>query len=365
MMTPRQRMLAALRHEPVDRCPTMMFWGHLHAPDGRAIDGDEARERFGVDGRVVRMEPEVAEPSFQTFLQEIPPDVYVGDLEQLRRYCAWNYRPHAARGAEDAPADAESIRFPEFGRDAAHVRAREAIERYHQRDLAVFALPPRLGGIIFEAGWRMRGGFETFLIDLIERKPTVLWLLDRLTDLVEHHAEVLAGCGADVLYLGDDLGDPTHMLIAPDLWRELFKPRLARIIATARKTKPDLLVGYHSDGYIAPILGDLAEIGVSAIEPAQPDCMDVAGVRREYGDRLALIGTVGTAWLLDCGSPAAVAAEVGRRIDALGPTGLVVAPAYDVVPATPWGNVEALFATAMGRGCAAVGGGTRSPSGRG
>jgi uroporphyrinogen decarboxylase len=74
-------------------------------------------------------------------------------------------------------------------------------------------------------------------------------------------------------------------MISPATWREFFRDRLAGIIAAARAVRPDVRVIYHSDGHIEPILDDLVELGVAAVNPLQPEHMDALRIRRRYGPR--------------------------------------------------------------------------------
>jgi uroporphyrinogen decarboxylase len=156
---------------------------------------------------------------------------------------------------------------------------------------------------------------------------------------------MLVRAGIDILLLDDDVAMASGMIIGPDTWAAFFKPRLADIIRLAREVNPDLLVFYHSDGDFTPIVLGLVEIGVNVINPVQPDCMDAAAIKAEFGDRLALWGTVGSAWLWDRGAPDDVRAEVRRRVETLGPEGLLLCPAYDV-DFTPVENLLA-FADAV------------------
>ena len=41
-----------------------------------------------------------------------------------------------------------------------------------------------------------------------------------------------------------------------------LKPRLSRVIETARRINPDVLIFYHSCGYILPFIDPLIDIGV-------------------------------------------------------------------------------------------------------
>ena len=100
---------------------------------------------------------------------------------------------------------------------------------------------------------------------------------------------------------------------------------------------------YHCDGDFTALLPDLKEIGVNAVNPIAPDAMDAAAIRRQFGERLALWGTVGTPWTWDYGSPASIRNEVRARIADLGRAGLLLCPAYDLDFA-PRENVGAFIA---------------------
>jgi uroporphyrinogen decarboxylase len=195
--------------------------------------------------------------------------------------------------------------------------------------MAVAGSPPHLGGELFESAWRLRG-FERFMKDLVKQPGLVEYLLDQLTAVAAESAAILARAGVDVLLLSDDVAYGGGLLISPGTWSRFFKPRLARIIATARTAAPDLLVFYHSDGDFTRLLPDLVEVGVDVVNPVAPDCMDAAVVRQRFGDRLALWGTVGTAMTWDLGTPDQIRDEVRVRLETLGRSGLLLSPAYDL-----------------------------------
>ena len=141
------------------------------------------------------------------------------------------------------------------------------------------------------------------------------------------------------------------MMISPVTWRRFFKPRVADIIQAARAVKPGLPVLFHGDGFFEPIIGDLVEIGVNAINPLQADHMDAARIRRQYGSRLALWGTIGRQTTFSCGTPEAIRREVKQRIQTLGRSGLILSPAYDLgEPDIPWENIAAFLRAARAYG---------------
>ena len=241
------------------------------------------------------------------------------------------------------------MRFP--GEDLSE-RVRSAVAAQvldiHTKGMAAGGTLPHLGGELFESAWRLRG-LEAFLYDMHERPAWAHALLDRLEAFASGNARALAAAGIDVLSLGDDIGMPGSMMIGPGHWREFFRPRLARIISQARSLSPGIGVLYHSDGWFEPIIRDLLEIGVDAINPLQPEHMDAAAIRRTYGAAPALWGTVGSQNAFARAAPAEIQREVRQRISELGPRGLVLAPAYDIdTPEISKENIAAFLEAARG-----------------
>lgn len=174
--------------------------------------------------------------------------------------------------------------------------------------------------------------------DLIEA------LLDRLTTLRIVEARQLAQAGVDVLRLGDDVAGQTGMLMSLDTWRRWLKPRLARVIQAARAVKPNIHIFYHSDGDCWPVIPELIEIGVTVLNPIQPECMDPAQLKAEFGDQLAFWGTIGTQTTMPFGTPEDVRAAVKERIETVGRSGgLLIAPTHVLEPEVPWQNVVAFI----------------------
>ncbi len=352
-MTSRERLLVALDGGEPDRVPRALAFYHMDieslAPRGRYRDDL-------VDVRFIRFQPSREEEELGRQALPYEGDTRLGNPAQVATYARWSYHPadhHRRNPLAEARSldDLRSFPFPEaHGRYHAEGLARQ-VEDIHARGLAAGGNLPHLGGELFEAAWRLRG-LENFLIDLVRRPDWAHFLLDRLAALARRNAETLARAGIDVLALDDDVGMPGTMMISPDTWREFFKPRLAEIIAAARAISPDLRVLYHSDGYFAPIVGELIEIGVNAINPLQPEHMDAARIRARFGPRLALWGTVGRQTTFSFARPSEIREEVGRRIETLGRAGLILCPAYDVhEPDIPWENIEAFLEAAEAYGC--------------
>jgi len=199
------------------------------------------------------------------------------------------------------------------------------------------------GGCIFERGWYLRG-MENLLVDIYFNKDFATFLLDKITDINCMVSKLLVRAGIDILNIGDDVGGQRGMLMDPKIWREWFKPRLKKVINSARKGNRDLLVFYHSDGNVTEIIPDLIELGVDVLNPVQPECMDLDYVYKNFGDQISFWGTVGTQTTLPFGSPQEVEMIVKERIEKYGKTGgLVIAPAHMIEPEVPWENILAFF----------------------
>ncbi len=199
-------------------------------------------------------------------------------------------------------------------------------------------------GHMYENAWQVRG-YEPFLEDLLLRREWAELLLDRFCDNNRRAAIAAARAGCDYISTGDDVANQNALMFAPDLWRAVMKPRWAKVIAAARAIKPDLHVWYHSDGNISAILDDLVEIGITILNPVQPECMDPLAIRKRFGQRLAFDGCVGTQTTFPFGTPDDMRRVVrGLAADLRAERGgLMLSPTHVLEPEVPIANIEAFF----------------------
>jgi hypothetical protein len=110
--------------------------------------------------------------------------------------------------------------------------------------------------------------------------PFVERLGDFLVELVKFQIEEARG-RLTGMYIWGDVAYVTGMLFSPAFWREHFKPIVKRIIDECHKA--GLVVIYHGDGKVTPILGDYAEIGLDGYNPLECKAgMDAVQVRRDF-----------------------------------------------------------------------------------
>ena len=212
------------------------------------------------------------------------------------------------------------------------------MDEIHEKGLAVFVWQECT---IWETAWYLRT-LENLMTDMVMEDEKATWLLNEITDRACYRSEIFAQQGADILGLGDDIGMQKSIMMPLEMYRQWLMPRLIRVIQAAKKTKPDILISYHSCGYIEPFIPDLIEAGVDILNPVQPECMDFKEIHDKYGKRISFSGTIDTQKIMPFGTPEQVRNEVFRNLDIAGEKGgLFCCPTHLIEPEVPWENVEA------------------------
>lgn len=168
-------------------------------------------------------------------------------------------------------------------------------------------------------------------------------LCDNLLELIRYWAEV----GADGLFIGDDWGTQTGLMISPSMWRDIFKPYYKIIFEEVHRCGMDVI--FHSCGNIVELIADLIDAGVDVLDPVQPGAMDIKAVAREFGGHISFSGGIDLQHLLCNGSPQEVKDAVCDVIDTLGRPfggGFLVGPANVMSPDIPLKNLTAMFEAA-------------------
>jgi uroporphyrinogen decarboxylase len=146
----------------------------------------------------------------------------------------------------------------------------------------------------------------------------------------------------DAVGLTEDAGSEHSMILGPDLWREMIKPRLARIYGRIKRAGKTCY--FHSCGHIRPIIPDLIDIGVDMIQPLQPEAMDIFELKREFGKDICLVGGISTQKTLPFGTRQQVIDEIDLCLENMAAGGgYILAPAKPILPGVPVENAVALI----------------------
>ena len=203
---------------------------------------------------------------------------------------------------------------------------------------------------LFERLHCLRGMQNTF-VDFCAHEQEVRRLLDVLAEYLLELIRAWGELGADAVFLTDDWGTQTSLMVSPAMWRSYFKAHYRRVFDEAHRFGMDVI--FHSCGNVTAIVPDLIDVGVDVLDPIQPGAMDVSEVARRFGGKVSFCGAVDVQHLLVSGSPQEIKDSVRRIIGTLGRpfgAGLIVAPANVITPEVPLENLRALFEACHERG---------------
>lgn len=341
-MSPRERVLAAISRRVPDKVPkTASFTPAVMETFRQETGSEDPEDYFAMEPRAVGLNTTKQESDFSPYLGPLPPGTSVsehgigyvpGSLYHFTKMV------HPLRNMQEA-SELLDYPWPDTQADYRHSDLEAKVGSLH--DAGWFATG--VVGHIFETAWYMRG-MVRLLVDFSDNPEFAAALLDRIVADNCLIARRMAEAGADMLLLGDDVGTQRGMMMNPGTWRRWLKPRLALVIASGRLVNPEIHAYYHSDGDVRCIIPDLIEAGVTILNPVQPECMDPAALKKQYGDVLAFWGTIGTQTTMPFGTPEEVERTVKERIDTVGRGGgLVLAPTHTLEPDVPWENIVALF----------------------
>lgn len=365
----RDRVLAALNHESTDRVP--IDFGGTYVSTIYYSAYDRLKERLGISTgaktvnvspirRLAVVEPEVQD-RFDADTRYLALGNYEGDqkvLDEDTYYDEWGV---TWRKAGDGPfiyvdgpffgvkkpgielleshdwPDADN---PGYTRGLAE---RAAALRRDSDHAIILNLPV---GIVHQA--QFVRGFTESMIDLYRNRAFIERLYGIITDWyvrVASNALEAAGGNVDIVFFGDDLASQQAPLFDPEIYRAVIKPHHRRMIETIKGFgAPKVL--YHSCGAVTPLIEDLIEIGVDALNPVQVTAagMEPAGLKEAFGDRIAFWGGISTQKVLPFGTPDEVRADVRHTIDCLGKNGgYVLNSVHNLQADVPADNIIAMF----------------------
>jgi uroporphyrinogen decarboxylase len=212
-------------------------------------------------------------------------------------------------------------------------------------DRAVVGL---FGGNLLEVGQFLYRN-DNFLMLLAADRDRAEEFLERLVAIhLANLEKYLAAVGPhiDVIVFGDDLGMQNGPQMSRAMYRELFMPRHARMWRRAKELA-DVKVMLHSCGGIRPLLPDLIEAGLDAVNPVQITCagMDAAALKADFGQQITFWGGgCDTRFVLGKACPADIRDHVCRQVEILNRGGgFVFQQVHNVLADVPPENVIAMF----------------------
>ena len=342
-MNSKERVLAALKRQPVDRVPVYM-WFHPQTAEHLAkvleIPAAWLGEAMGNDVQQTWVNNNFAMEGITH------PNDGDGHLDYWGIHWVKQYFFNQIDHFPLAGVDREQVlayQFPE-----AHLpdllRQMDSVQAQQDN----FFIGCDVSPCAFEMYWRLRGMTDAIL-DMAAQPDLASTMLGRCADFSITLAE--AACdqfNLDWLWTGDDVASQQSMMMSPKMWRNLIKPHLGRVFAVGKRR--GLPVAYHCCGALRPIIPDLIEMGMDVLNPVQSNCpgMDPFELKREFGDKLAFMGGLDTQGFLPVASEIEVLRTTADLIERMtaGGGGYILAASHTIPPETPDANIFAMYTAA-------------------
>lgn len=163
-------------------------------------------------------------------------------------------------------------------------------------------------------------GLDNILMNMLAEPELVEVTMEKVLRCNMRIVQRAIRAGAEVIILGDDYAGNNGPMMSPELFRRFILPPLKRMIAMIHDE--GALCIKHSDGDLYPLLDMIVSAGPDGINPIEPVAgMELAKVKRLYGDRVCITGNIDCAHLLPHGTPEEVRAAVRQAIADAAPGG--------------------------------------------
>jgi len=361
-MQPRNRVLNAVEHKEIDRFPRdlgglvsgiskiayvkLLKILNLPVTDIQISDTiqqlaqieESILKKFKIDTRHVRAKGQKSKIiDTDTFI-----DPYGVKYQKIgiMEYPILYYESVSFPLAKASLQDLHNYRWPKPTEEWFSGCEREAKNHKKETEYAIVA-DPLSGGIQEQATW-LRGN-EQFLHDLYNNRDFIEELLDltlvNQQEIVEMYLDNL-GEYVDILIYGDDYGNQDRLMMHPNMWRNLIKPRVKILIETIKKINKGVKIQLHSCGMIHTIIPDLIELGFDILNPMQP-CMNHSLLKENYGEKICFHGGVDIQYTLPYGTFQEITNEIKRVTNELGSdsTGYIFAMAHNILADVPPENI--------------------------
>lgn len=339
-MTHRDRFIATINNEPVDRPAS---WLGLPVP--AAEPG--LQKHFGVN-------------SMHELKLLLDDDIYPVEVPYNfppanHIACAFSFAKSEFVGRPDErtlttpgffedyndPADVDKFDWPDpslyLDREEARRRARAIDDSYCRM------------GVMWSAHFQdacSAFGMEKALVTMLMNPDMFRAVIDRITQFYLEAGEIFFEATKgylDAVLIGNDFGGQKGLMVDPQSLKDYVYPGTRLLIEQAKSY--GLKVMHHSCGSVFPLIQDFIDLGVDVIHPIQALAADmsVENMHKHFAGKTSFCGGIDAQYLLVEGTPEAIANRV-REVKALFPTGLVISASHEaVLPDIPPRNIQAMF----------------------
>ncbi len=371
-LKPRDRFIRALRHEKVDRVPRLFRMkreakekiarifgitesetGLGHQPQLELRMGNDAIiYQIGINSEFSHHPIEIGETWVSPFDVSYGKSGLEGRSEEEHKQFmkTQEYWGPAKVVPENFPSahpissmeDLKNYTWP----DPADPRLLDPIKSLCEEYQDDYFIMVDLSSTLIEAAYAHIVGTQKFFLFTFDQPELINGVLDGLMEYYTELGKNVVDLGVDMIRVGDDVGAQQSMMLSPEMWRELAKPRFEYMFQEYKKKNADLFIKFHSCGDYSPIIPDIIELGADLSGLMQPTGgnKDQKGIKKKYGEDIAFIGGLDVQNLLPRGSVEEVRAGVLNVMKNLGTGGgYVFSPAHYILADVAIQNVWAMY----------------------
>jgi uroporphyrinogen decarboxylase len=368
-MNSKERVWAALNHDPVDRVPI-----HAVAVDGVTYDevlGKPPRSPFEVIDELEKQYPEDFIDRINSIVCDIETNVFSRAMEAAAEIgydtCGAGYIPFIFENKERMtdifgriykivndhghifPYYIDGLiknqndweNFPKPDLKEIYRRAKKLYKtiirrsRNFKNDILIMAQDDYAS--VFPPVWQGMG-MTAFSMALRKNPKLIEERFEQTTEFVLGLFKTYADLGAKVFFEGGDIAFKSGPLINPKYIYKYVVPCMKRVTEAVHDWGGKII--FHSDGDITSLLDFVVECGFDALHCLEPPYVDLDLVKKKVGDKLCLLGNIDTSHILVDGTKEEVEDAVKYAIKKLGPGGGYILSPSNSHPAMSYQRIK-------------------------
>jgi uroporphyrinogen decarboxylase len=300
MMISRERVIATIRRQPVDRMPRYGWLGNLETP---------IAERFG---------------SLAAF-----EDAYGFDMAHAFGN-PWQYTREALsfiKGDSSEALPERVIQAPIHDPDDPEMyKSIVAQIKHHKTERGRFVYVQSPG--LFE-GHNGLFGIENHMMYLMLYPEALMEVYKRQSEWTTRWAMNCLDLGVDMIHISDDWGAQNDLMFSPDTWWQLIYPNHKRTIDAVKRR--GAFASLHSDGNVNSVLDGIAKLGFDVVHPFQESAgMDLARFKRDHPSSFTVLGGIDVQTTLGFGNLPHLRSELVRVVGMFRDGGLILCTTHAV-----------------------------------
>lgn len=189
-------------------------------------------------------------------------------------------------------------------------------------------------------------GMEEVMIDMMTDNEAFIEIMNhRFKFYYEMHEKALQAADGliDFMHIGEDLGNQRGPMIDMELFEKYFAPKFKAYFDMVHSYGAKTMM--HMCGTVEAFLPRLIELGLDiqdVVQPTTPE-MDVANLKKHFGDKLIFQGSMDVQHELAFGTPEDVRRETRRRLDLFPEGGMFFGPSHAIQAGSPLENILTMY----------------------